>query len=181
VIVRSREGGRGALKLHASAPGLKPAQAAIDLRATKAPPSVPRTRPYQLLRDWRMSSASESAPDPAVKLAGNDMNSWASVQPGHANDYGGAPWRLYRIRFTPHADVRRNGGRLVFKRVLGRAEVWVDGVQLGSKRDFDADEFSVAFAAGDGERELTVRVQSRPGEASGFADVVVVESKAGAR
>ena len=65
VIVRSREGGRGALKLHASAPGVAAAQTAIDLRATPAPPSVARTHPYQQLQDWRMSPASDAAPDPA--------------------------------------------------------------------------------------------------------------------
>lgn len=179
VIVRSREGGRGALKLHASATGLAAAQTAIDLRATRAPPSVPRTRAHQQLQDWRMSPASDTAPDPAMRPSPNDMNSWAWLRSGDANEYGGAPWRLYRTQFTPHADVRRDGGRLVFKGLLGRAEVWVDGVQLGRKSGFEADEFSVALAPGEGERELTVRVQSRPGEGSGFIDVVAVESMAG--
>ena len=42
VIVQTEEGGSGALVLRAQAPGLKPAEARIAVRADRGPPSVPR-------------------------------------------------------------------------------------------------------------------------------------------
>jgi beta-galactosidase len=107
------------------------------------------------------------------------MNSWAWLGIGRIESHGEAPWRQQRVRFTPYADTQRQGGWLRFERLSGRAEIWLDRQLLGRKDDTAPREFSLALPPGEGERELSVLIESPPGSASGFVSAMIDSKETG--
>ena len=175
VIVQSRREGRGALKLRASASGVQGAEAVLALQAASAPPSVPLAEAVTPLLGWRVSPAFAQRPDPNVKLAESDMNSWGWDEPPMRRGPEAEPFRLYRSGVSVRADRNDGRGQLVFGSIAGRAEVWVDGVKLGEKTSAEVAPFSVVLPKGPARRELTVLVQAEPGQPSGLLGRVVLE------
>ena len=66
-----------------------------------------------------------------------------------------------------------------FERLSGRAEIWLDGQLLGRKDDTAVREFSLALPPGEGERELSVLIESPPGSASGFVSAMIDSKETG--
>ena len=175
VILQSRREGRGALKLRASAPGVQGAEATVSLQAVSTPPSVPWAEPTTPLLGWRVSPAFAQRPDPNVKLAESDMNSWGWDEPPMRRGPEAQPYRLYRTGVSVRADRNDGHGRLAFGAIAGRAEIWMDGVKIGEKTAAETAPFSVVLPKGAARRELTVLVQADPGQASGIVGRVVLE------
>lgn len=175
VIVQAGPAGRGALKLRAFAQGLQDAQAAIALKAAAPPPAVPVAEPTTPLLSWRVSPGFADRPDPNLVLAETDMNSWGWDEPPIRRGPEAQSFRLYRSDLRVRAD--RNDGRaqLVFDRIAGRAEVWIDGVKVGEKNAFEPSRFALSLPAGAAQRRLTVLVQAQPGQPSGLLGRVVLE------
>ncbi|HJV71153.1 beta-galactosidase GalA [Ideonella sp.] len=178
VIVQSRRNGRGVLKLRASAQGVQGAETVIALQAASAPPSVPTAEPTTPLLSWRVSPAFAQRPDPNVKLAETDMNSWGWDEPPIRRGPEAELFRLYRTGFSVRADRNDGRGRLAFGAIAGKAEVWVDGVKLGEKATTDAAPFAVLLPKGAARREVTVLVEAQRGQPSGILGRVVVEAAA---
>jgi beta-galactosidase len=175
VIVQSDRGSSGVLRLTASAPGLRSARTELSIQpGTRA--LEPRTPPVSILSDWRVSPVARVRPDPLVKPADNDMNSWTWAKPGPLQDADPAGgFVLYRLAFTPRGTVRRAGGKLVFGRLTGPAEVYVDGVKVAAKTDAAPGALTAPLAAKDGERTVAVLMTVAPGEAFGMSAPVIVE------
>lgn len=175
VIVQSRREGRGALKLRATAQGVQGAEAVMALQGGGAPPSVPTAEPTTPLQTWRVSPAFAQRPDPNLKLAESDMNSWGWDEPPIRRGPEAEPFRLYRSGFPVRADRNDGRGRLAFASIGGRAEVWIDGVKLAEKTAAEPGPFVVVLPKGTARRELTVLVQAQPGQPAGILGRVVVE------
>ncbi|WP_428312886.1 beta-galactosidase GalA [Hydrocarboniphaga sp.] len=173
VIVQSQPGGHGALRLSASAPGLRAAKLKIGVAAVSPPPAVPAGNAQLVLEGWRGSPFSASRPDPHVRLLDNDMNSWAWLGVGRIETDDKASWRQQRVRFTPYAETQKSGDWLRFEQLSGKAEIWLDDKLLGRKDDAGAREFSLRLPPGQGERELSVLIETSPGTASGFVSAMV--------
>ena len=96
---------------------------------------------------------------------------WGSTVSGVYSPDAGKTWSPMQVR----AD--RNDGRahLVFREIVGKAEVWVDGVKLGEKTSFEPGPLSVPVAKGANWRTMTLLLQSEPGKASGVIGTVQVE------
>jgi beta-galactosidase len=175
VIVQSEQGSSGVMRLSASAPGLRPAQVQLTVQPGTLL-AEPRTSPVSILSDWRMSPMASTRPDPLAKPADNDMNSWTWAKPGTLQDADpGGGFVLYRLAFTPRAKVRRGGGKLVFGRLTGPAEVYIDGVKVAAKPDAAAGALTTALPAKDGERTVAVLMAVAPGQPFGMGAPVVVE------
>jgi beta-galactosidase len=175
VILQSRRGARGALTLRATAPGVQGAAAVVALQAAGAPDSAPTAEPTTPLLTWRVSPAFAQRPDPNVKLAETDMNSWGWDEPPIRRGPEAEAFRLYRAGFPVRADRNDGRGQLTFRSIAGKAEVWVDGVKLGEKTAAEPGPFAVLLPKGPPRRELTVLVQAQPGQPSGILGRVVVE------
>jgi beta-galactosidase len=138
---------------------------------------APRTAPISILSDWRVSPVTRARPDPSTKPADHDMNSWTWARPGLLQDAvpeGG--FVLYRATFTPRATVRRAGGKLVFGRLTGPAEVYLDGVRIATKTDAAPGALTATLPPKDGERIVAVLMAAAPGEPFGMgAEVIVAE------
>ncbi|KQV58944.1 beta-galactosidase [Caulobacter sp. Root343] len=176
VIVQTERGSSGVLRLKASAQGLRGAQTQLSVRPG-ARAMAPRTAPISILSDWRVSPVTRARPDPSTKPADHDMNSWTWARPGLLQDAvpeGG--FVLYRATFTPRATVRRAGGKLVFGRLTGPAEVYLDGVRIATKTDAAPGALTATLPPKDGERIVAVLMAAAPGEPFGMgAEVIVAE------
>ena len=175
VIVQSRRGGRGELKLRASASGLDGAQTVLAMQAAGEPPSVPPAEPTTPLLTWRISPAYAARPDPNVVLAETDMNSWGWDEPPIRRDPEAEAFRLYRAGLTVRADRNDGRARLVFGNIAGRAEIWIDGVKAGEKKASEPAPFEVLLPKGEARRQVTVLVEAQPGQPSGLWGRVSLE------
>jgi beta-galactosidase len=115
MIVQSRRGGTGALTLHASAPGLQEARAALALHAVPSLPVAPGAQPVTYLQNWRISPPQATRADPNVAVAGNDMNSWGWGEPPMRQDPEAQPYRLYRSEVNLRADANDGRTLLTFR------------------------------------------------------------------
>ena len=176
VIVQTRHGASGALVLRAKAAGLKPAELEIKINAVAAQPFVPAAAPLFTLAKWRMSPVTAAAPDPNQKLADNDMNSWAPVQAGKLQPFAEGGWAVFRTRFQPPAAIGTSGGRIVFKKISGKAAVWLDNKMLGKKEKMESGTLTVKFPPRKGEATLSVLIETKPGQQAGFGGSVIVEA-----
>ncbi|MET3667245.1 beta-galactosidase GalA [Caulobacter sp. 1776] len=178
VIVQSDRGSSGVVRLKASSPGLRTAETRLAIQPGSRN-AAPRTPPVSTLSNWRVSPVTRDRPDPSTKPADNDMNSWTGAKPGPlqaADPHGG--FVLYRLTFTPRATVRRAGGTLIFRRLTGSAEVYVDGVKVAAKTDTEPGVLTARLPAKEGERTVTVLMSVAPGEPFGMSAPVVVEEPA---
>lgn len=175
VIVQGRRDGQGRLKLRAKADGLQTAETVLAVRTGPAIAAVPEARAVTKLAAWRISPAQAERPDPNRALADNDMNSWGWGEPPLKQEPEALRWRSYRAPMQLRVD--RNDGRahLVFREILGKAEVWVDGVKLGEKTTPEPGPLSLPLAKGAARRTLTLLLESQPGQASGVTGPVLVE------
>jgi beta-galactosidase len=157
VILQSDPGGTGALTLTATSPGLRAASVAIAVRPVALPPTVPPAQSVQTLTEWRQSPATPTPPDPTAKLADNDMNSWGWTKPGAAQQpVPAGRYTVFRVAFTPRSAVQRRGGQIVFSRLAGPAEVWLDDHRIAVKPDAGVARLAIALPPGAGDHTLAL-------------------------
>lgn len=175
VILQSRRGGTGELKLRALADGLQPAEVTLAVLTTPALSAVAPAEPVTQLLYWRISPALATQPDPNVQLADNDMNTWGWGEVPIKQAAESPAWRLYRTDLRLRADLNDGRARLVFRELAGKAQVWLAGVKLGEKTTDAQAEFSVLLPQGATQRQLTVMIESDPAQPSGLRGKVVVQ------
>lgn len=181
LIVQTNFESKGEIKITASAQGLKTASVSIPVKAVAPVPFVSGGEaPLSHIRDWRVSPASSERPDPTQVLADNDMNTWGWGQPPMLNTpegKSGASYRLYRTSFTPRKNLADGTGRIHFYKIIGKAEIWLNGVLIGKKESFAPAELDLQLLAGQGARQLNVIVQGDGDNKAGVEGNVVIEPK----
>jgi beta-galactosidase len=176
IILQSAPGATGTVRLIATAEGLKAAHAGLTLTTTPIPASVSGDRPAQNISKWRISPATTERPDPNQKLADNDQNSWQPIDAGKIQTFAGGTWAVMRASFTPFAAQQTAGGVLMFSRIVGKAEVWIDGKKVAEKTMVDPGELSAPFPAGTGTRTVNLMIEAAAGTQAGLAGRVSVEA-----
>jgi beta-galactosidase len=176
-IVSSVSGGHGDAVLHASAPGLAEATVTIPVKPAQAPASLPPAPPVQIIPKWRVSSVTDTKPDPSAQLADNDMNSWTQVRPPRIEKATKPGWIAFRSdRFKPFEQQLKEGGVIRFHGLRGKGEVWVDGAKVLDKADPKVDVVEVPMPAGDREHQVVLLFQvGNDSKEAGLADVVTIE------
>lgn len=176
VIVQTIGGGDD-LVLIARAAGVRSGLVSVPVTPVRPVRSVDPADAVQSLTEWRQSPGSQVRPDPNEKLAENDMNSWGWSKPGSTeNPLPDGRYCRFRVAFVPWRAVRAKGGRLVFGRLAGCAEIWLDGMLAKSKTDPGIDRIDVLLPAGDREHVVTVLFDAPAGSpAFGIAGTVTVE------
>jgi beta-galactosidase len=178
VILQSRRAGQGSLSLRASSPKLQDAVLVLNVQTTPEPPAVPAAEPFTKIGGWRISPPQATRPEPNIAPSYGDMNTWGWGDAPIKQTPETLPWRAYRASFGLRADRNDGRGRLVFREIVGQAEVWVDGIKLGQKTDPAPGPLTVQLPQGSGWRTLTVLLQSQAGQPSGILGRVVLESGA---
>lgn len=176
IIIQSQRDGAGDISLRAKAAGLKDAEAIIPVKASTPIPVVANAQPVLTLLQWLMSPVTTAKPDANQKLADSDQNSWQQVQPGKLQAFDGGGYVVYRIKFKPYARVQKQGGRIVFKSITGKAEVWLDEKLIATKETSEAGQLEVSIPASQGERVLSVIIEVNSDKQAGLGGAVFIES-----
>jgi beta-galactosidase len=174
VIVQSRPDGKGPLRLSAKAAALGTGETVIEVKAAASPPGIAAARPTNILLKWRMSAASSTPPDPNQKIAGNDQNTWQEVWTDKLRPFTNGNFAVFRTHFEPFQRVREQGGRIYFRRVTGKAEVWLDRKLVARKANFEPGPLTVDLPPRQGGRTLSLLIETRPGEPAGMDRSVTV-------
>ena len=174
VIVQTREGTAGTLKLGASAAGLKSAVLTVEVR--KARPSwdyQATSQPVQGIGGWRSSPVGPAPIDPNLRAAGTDMNSWGWITPGtKARPAERTGYVLYAAEGWLFSRVRKHGGRLEFVEVTGPCQVFIDGKKIGEKTSDAPGPLQMAFPPGLDKFRVSVLCPVTAGRPHGLSGVV---------
>jgi len=175
VIIQAGET-NGEVVLIASAPGLKPAKLTIPVTSVKLEPSVAIEYPQIILNNWRISPRSLTRPDPNIVIANNDMNSWEPIGSGTLTKVTGNEYFVLRTTFKmgkfPQAD-----GNILFKKVTGEAEVWLNGKLIGKKDKAETENLIVSFFAVTEECDLRILFKSATESTLGIAGSTELQFK----
>jgi beta-galactosidase len=178
IIIQSQRGQSGEIALRAKSPGLLDAAVTIPVGATAPVPAVPKAQARLNLRNWRVSPVTSARPDANQQIADHDQNSWQPLHPGHLLPLAEGRHMILRATFTPFAETRKNGGRITFESLAGRAEVWLDQRLVGRKESARAESLTVPLPPAEGERTLSVLFEGAAGESAGLGGAVHVEALA---
>ena len=176
VILQSRPNSTGVLTLTARSGNLKPAVINIPVTETAQVPTVASVSPRLLLERWRISPITAIRPDPNQFLAEYDQNTWQPARAGQLQQFAGGNFAIYRISFKPYAAQQTNGGRLVLKDVLGKAEIWLDKKLIGTKTTMVKGDIEVKFPASRNEQQLNVLIETETGKQGGLGGIVSVNA-----
>jgi beta-galactosidase len=174
VIVQSKAKSSGTLTLTAKCGNLKPAILNINVSEAVQVPAIAVANPYQVLDKWRVSPFASTRPDPNVELASYDQNTWQPFKPGQLQTFADGSFATYRISFKPYASQRTKGGKLIFKAVTGKAEVWIDNKLLYTKSDIASRDMIVPFAPSPNEQRINVLIETEKGGKAGLGGTVTV-------
>jgi beta-galactosidase len=132
--------------------------------------------PTFVIRNWRMSPFFAERPDANQQIGESDMNSWASTQPSRRLPAFTDRFAIYRAQFTPRAGVQKSGGKMIFRDITGKAQVWLDGKLAGEKTDAGRNSLTVPLPPGEGERTVNVLIEaSAAGKPAGLGGTATVE------
>ena len=123
---------------------------------------------------WRVSPISSVHPDPNQKVADYDMNTWASIRTGELRNFKNGTYAIYRATFRPYQVIRKNGGFIVMKGVVGKAEIWLDGKLIKNKTSFEKQDLKISIPASEGERQISVLIEGEQGKSGGLDGKVTV-------
>jgi beta-galactosidase len=176
VILQSKANSTGQLTLTAKSGNLHPASIIITVKDTLQAPVVAIANPYILLDRWRVSPVIKSRPDNIHTLTDKEQNNWQSIRGGQLQDFNDGNFVIYHINFKPLAAQRTNGGKLIFKDVAGKAEVWIDNMLVGTKSSMEKEDLVLPFPPFAGERKLNVLIESEKGMKAGLGGAVTVNA-----
>ena len=175
VIVQSDRQSAGKLKLRAIASGLETGEAVMEVaRADERPEVLPSKQTY-IVSNWRMSPTMDRPPS-SDWHGGRKSNGWAARSSrGNCNSLPTDAMPSIVAQFKPRAVVRKQGGDLVFRDLVGKAQVWIDGKLAGEKHDVLRKSFTVRLSPGNRERAVDVVIEASPGSRAGLGGLVTIE------
>jgi beta-galactosidase len=173
VIVQTREGGSGKLKLTAMADGLKPATVSVDVSKAEPWPYQAVSDSAQITENWRRAPEQTTPIDPNLRPANNDMNSWGWFR-------AGVPFRapdkdlyvLCAVDVEPFAKVRKNGGVVECLKLFGPCILYIDGQKAAEKTTSGEGSLTAPLPAGKQKVRLSIQFHAKAGQPYGFGDIV---------
>ena len=173
VIVQTREGSTGRLRLRASAAGLREATVAVEVRRARPWAYQPTSEPVQTVGGWRSSPPDTKPIDPNLKPGDNDMNSWGWVTPGSsAKPARRSGYVLYAADVHPFLRVQKQGGLLELGEVTGPCDVYLDGKPIGRKTDAAPAPLRLPFPSGLAACRLSIVCPMEEGKPHGLSGAV---------
>lgn len=90
-------------------------------------------------------------------------------------DQSAGLWHLFRTSFTPRKDLAGGRAHIRFRRISGRAEIWLDGKLIGKKTLSEPGEILIGLPKGEGQRQINVLVQGEAKKPAGIDGLVAIE------
>lgn len=176
VIIQAEEE-TGEVQLTATASGLKPMVLKIPVNKVNPIPFVSIEYPRMILDKWFFSPFFMERPDVNCKIADNDMNTWEAIDTGGTMQLKDACHIIWRTTFDLIKEYQKSGGSILFKNLVGKAEVWLNGKLLGIKNTVKEQDFKVEFLPVEEKCELRVLLNGSPNMHVGLRGTVTVQGK----
>jgi beta-galactosidase len=167
VIIQATET-NGEVLLTATAPGMKPTTLRIPVSQAVLEPFVAIEYPSILLDKWRISPITLTRPDPNIVIADNDMNSWEPIGNGTLTKVAENEYFVLRTTFKT-GKYPQASGNILFKKVTGEAEVWLNGKLIGKKGNAETADFTVSYSTTTEMCDLRILFKSTTESAIGIA------------
>jgi beta-galactosidase len=172
VIIQSNENTEGFIELTATADGMKSATVKIPIVKLAPKPFVEEVSSAIVLSSWVQNQITESKPNPKFEIADNDMNTWSPITPGELTKFDNANYSMYTTSFTLNGIEGSKKGTINFKKLTGKAEIWVNNILIGTKTEYTAADYSVSFSSTNGKHKLTVLIESEKNKQGGLGGTI---------
>ncbi|MDE6762085.1 MAG: hypothetical protein K2J73_00180, partial [Oscillospiraceae bacterium] len=155
--------------------GLKQARVTIPVKARPAEASLPSVREIYL-SGWRISTITDTRPDPTAETADSDMNSWQPFTPENGTaaevyDKEGK-FVMYRTTVDIPSEINGKAPVLHFHSIWGKCEVYVNHELAG--KFFNEWAMPMDISVKSGKSEITVIVQSVHKDGAGICSSVIL-------
>jgi beta-galactosidase len=177
-IVQTSLNESGSYTLQATSPGLTSAQLKIEVMAVSPRPAIAEIpNPPLTILTWKRSPPSIERIDPNQQLMASDMNSWASVRPGpYLPPQRRGRFVVYRATFTPREATQQQGGQVILRDVVGKAEIYLDGKLVVNRIEPDKQAITIPLAPINGQRTISVLIEAPElGQSAGLGGATTVE------
>ena len=87
----------------------------------------------------------------------------------------GGNFLIYRIPFKPYAAQQKAGGVIIFEKLIGKAEIWLDNKLLAKKTMIATGNLTVNFPPISSETTLNVLIEDTSGSKAGLGGIVKVK------
>ena len=81
---------------------------------------------------------------------------------------------IFRTTFKPYAAQRNNGGKLIFKAITGKAEIWLDKKLIHTKTTTATEDIELPMPASPNEQKLSILIETEKGQAAGLGGIITV-------
>lgn len=177
VILQSKLNSSGTVTLTAKCGNLQQASVSINVKEVEPIPAVAVASPYLVLDRWRVSPFSSNKIDANVEVAAYDQNTWQSIRPSQLQTFADGNYAVYRTTFKPYATQRINGGKIVFKAITGKAEIWIDKKLVFNKTTAATEDVVVDFPASTNtDRVISVLIETDKGSKAGLGGLITVKA-----
>jgi len=177
VILQSNLNSSGNVVLTAKCGNLQQASISINVKEAEPVPAVAVASPYLVLDKWKVSPFSSTKIDANVEVAAYDQNTWQPFKPGQLQTFADGNYAVYRTTFKPYATQRVNGGKIVFKAITGKAEIWIDKKLVFNKTVVTTQDVVVDFPASTNtDRTVSVLIETDKGSKAGLGGLITVKA-----
>lgn len=137
---------------------------------------VPIKRAPIILSQWYVSPHYTSRPAPNEKVEENDMNSWELITAGHLTNAPAAGFYLYRALLPPADTHKVKGGIIQFKKLKGKAEIWLGGKKLAAKETIQSGDLKVHFMPLQKTEEIRILFETSQDVPVGLGAAVTIDN-----
>jgi hypothetical protein len=112
---------------------------------------VPIAKMRYFVSNWRMCPITTARPDIQQSAMDKDVNSWDRIDPGAGPQEAwtrASGYAIYRTTCKPRKILQATGGRVVFHKIIGEAEAFIDGAAAGRKSNPAPGELTISFPPG---------------------------------
>ncbi len=174
VILKSNKNGNGVLTLTAKANGLKMGSVTITIKDTIAIPSVAKANPYIELTKWKISPVFEARPDITTIFTDFTQSKWNATRPGQLQNFEKGNFAVFVNSFKPLKAQQKDGAKILFKSLTGKAEIYLDQKLIYTKTSFVTEDVNVNIPASQNEQKLNVLIETENNIKAGFGGWVLV-------
>lgn len=159
IIQSTEENTEEPVCIKAVSDGLEMGTLTIPTVRTKPIASVPVANAPLMLDKWTASQIMNERPDVNQQIANNDMNSWQPYSGKINIQMKEGNFIILRSTFTLPSTSREHGGKIVFKRISGKADIWLNGEKIGSKANTEAADLTITLPKGYDNCDLRVLLE----------------------
>ena len=176
IILQSKVNSRGQLTLIARSGNLKPATIIINVKDTVQIATVAVVNPFIQLDRWKISPVTTTRPDAALVLTDYSQSRWPATRPGQLQNFEQGNFAVFTTSFKPFAAQRNAGARLIFKGVVGKAEIWLDKKLIASKTTTGSEDIVIQIPPSQNDQKLNVLIETEKGQKAGLGGAVTVNA-----